>query len=306
MHPHARRTKHPGPKPRERLVWEDPEEATRQAMLQFIDPYERDPDLGPPGRRWHAAEIRLKSNQDLQKLWIVLLKERNMLHTTRLQHKKQKTKMPHMERIQNVRKSMAMIKVVLGERERMKIERDTQLQAESERKKALAQLDLEASELWPPWVPGHPRELPLAAKGHNFSLVLRTADGLPPSTRPPSDAFAFTFSRAGEPLPPESVHVRTTVRPPAPTRPNELAYSCHIHMRGFALPKALFLASETEIGPPVEVEMSCELYGQPLGKPVVVHVQPSKRTRRHAAMKGINIKMSAELKARAEAAGRQL
>ena len=66
------------PKP----TWEDPETASREALLQFIDPYEKDPDRGEPGRRWRAAELRLKSNEDLQKLWIVLLRERNMLHST--------------------------------------------------------------------------------------------------------------------------------------------------------------------------------------------------------------------------------
>ena len=84
----------------------------------FRDPYEADRSLPPPGRRWRAEEIRLKSNEDLQKLWVLLLKERNMLHTTKLLHQKRKSTMPYPERLPKVRKSMAMIKVVLGERYR--------------------------------------------------------------------------------------------------------------------------------------------------------------------------------------------
>lgn len=62
--------------------------------------------------------MRLKSDKDLQKLWVVLMMERNMLHSTRMLHEKRKTQMPHKSRIAKVRKSMAMVKVVLGERRR--------------------------------------------------------------------------------------------------------------------------------------------------------------------------------------------
>ena len=62
--------------------------------------------------------MRLKSNDDLGKLWVVLMRERNMLYSTRMLHRKNKSKMPHSDRLPKVRKSMAMIKVVLSERER--------------------------------------------------------------------------------------------------------------------------------------------------------------------------------------------
>lgn len=84
----------------------------------FVDPYEVNPKLPPPGRRWSAAEIRLKSDEDLQKLWVVLLRERNMLYSVKMLHERRKTSMPHPDRLHKTRKSMAMIKRVLGERDR--------------------------------------------------------------------------------------------------------------------------------------------------------------------------------------------
>eukprot|EP00310_Coccolithus_braarudii_P013389 CAMPEP_0183353668 /NCGR_PEP_ID=MMETSP0164_2-20130417/34432_1 /TAXON_ID=221442 /ORGANISM="Coccolithus pelagicus ssp braarudi, Strain PLY182g" /LENGTH=180 /DNA_ID=CAMNT_0025526385 /DNA_START=18 /DNA_END=560 /DNA_ORIENTATION=+ len=95
----------------------------------FLDPYEVDPKLPPPGRRWRASEIRLKSNEDLQKLWIVLLKERNMLASTKMLHRARKSRMPHEDRIRKVKTSMAMIRTVLAERES---ERQMQKQSASE------------------------------------------------------------------------------------------------------------------------------------------------------------------------------
>jgi len=98
-------------------VVRDDGEKTTVADL-FTDPYDLDPDLPEPGRRWSAAEMRLKSNEDMTKLWAVLMRERNMLYSARMQHRKNKTQMKYPERLSRVRKSMAMIKVVLGERER--------------------------------------------------------------------------------------------------------------------------------------------------------------------------------------------
>lgn len=74
----------------------------------------------PPkaGRAWTAAELRLKSFDDLHKLWFVCLKERNMLLSDRLYHKQVGQAAPDGNRLHSVKKTMAMIKVVLGERRR--------------------------------------------------------------------------------------------------------------------------------------------------------------------------------------------
>ncbi|ESR52998.1 39s ribosomal protein l47 [Citrus sinensis] len=68
------------------------------------------------GRSWKASELRLKSWDDLNKLWYVLLKEKNMLMTQQQMLHAQNLKFPNPERIPKVRKSMCRIKQVLTER----------------------------------------------------------------------------------------------------------------------------------------------------------------------------------------------
>lgn len=54
------------------------------------------------GRGWKASELRLKSWDDLHKLWYVFLKEKNMLMTQRQMLHAQNLRFPHPERIQKV------------------------------------------------------------------------------------------------------------------------------------------------------------------------------------------------------------
>jgi len=68
------------------------------------------------GRSWKAPELRLKSWDDLNKLWYVLLKEKNMLMTQRQMLHSQNLRFSNPERIPKVRKSMCRIKQVLTER----------------------------------------------------------------------------------------------------------------------------------------------------------------------------------------------
>lgn len=68
------------------------------------------------GRSWKASELRLKSWDDLHKLWYVLLKQKNMLMTQRQMLHAQNLRFPNPERISKVRKSMCRIKHVLTER----------------------------------------------------------------------------------------------------------------------------------------------------------------------------------------------
>ncbi|KAJ6791393.1 39S ribosomal protein L47, mitochondrial [Iris pallida] len=68
------------------------------------------------GRGWKACELRLKSWDDLHKLWYVLLKEKNLLMTQRQMLHSQNMRFPNPDRIPKVRKSMSRIKHVLTER----------------------------------------------------------------------------------------------------------------------------------------------------------------------------------------------
>uniref|UniRef100_A0A7S2V0Y4 Large ribosomal subunit protein uL29m n=1 Tax=Fibrocapsa japonica TaxID=94617 RepID=A0A7S2V0Y4_9STRA len=68
------------------------------------------------GRAWRCEELRKKSFEDLHKLWYVLYKERNRLLTERQACRRNNMVMPHPERSTKVRKSMAAIKTVVGER----------------------------------------------------------------------------------------------------------------------------------------------------------------------------------------------
>jgi len=68
------------------------------------------------GRQWSVKEIRRKSYDDLQKLWLVLYKERNMLLTELQISRRRQLKFPQPERMKKCQKSMGAIKYVLGER----------------------------------------------------------------------------------------------------------------------------------------------------------------------------------------------
>ncbi|XP_016844335.1 39S ribosomal protein L47, mitochondrial isoform X2 [Nasonia vitripennis] len=68
------------------------------------------------GRSWKADELRNKSNEDLHKLWYVLLKERNMLMTMEHACNEAYELFPSPERIDKVQESMKNIETVVRER----------------------------------------------------------------------------------------------------------------------------------------------------------------------------------------------
>eukprot|EP00242_Pyramimonas_sp_CCMP2087_P012101 CAMPEP_0198212176 /NCGR_PEP_ID=MMETSP1445-20131203/25566_1 /TAXON_ID=36898 /ORGANISM="Pyramimonas sp., Strain CCMP2087" /LENGTH=146 /DNA_ID=CAMNT_0043886571 /DNA_START=202 /DNA_END=642 /DNA_ORIENTATION=+ len=77
------------------------------------------PDVEKPlvvGREWQSEHLRLKSFDDLHKLWYILLKEQNALFTERYHAKLKRQQLEAPHRLRMVRKSMTRIKHVLTER----------------------------------------------------------------------------------------------------------------------------------------------------------------------------------------------
>ena len=68
------------------------------------------------GRSWKKDELRIKSNEDLHKLWYVLLKEKNMLLTMERACKTQFELFPSPERLDKVEDSMQALEQVVKER----------------------------------------------------------------------------------------------------------------------------------------------------------------------------------------------
>ena len=91
-----------------------------QGLNSFLDGTRFGPketaDKEPVGRAWETSELRLKSFEDLQGLWYVLLKEKHMLATEKYAARGSRVRMRAPHRIKMVRRSMAKIKTVLTER----------------------------------------------------------------------------------------------------------------------------------------------------------------------------------------------
>lgn len=77
------------------------------------------------GRSWLLPELRIKSNEDLHKLWFILLKEKNMLLTVEEEAKDQHRLFPSAERIDKVKISMQNLETVVKERNRAYHELET-------------------------------------------------------------------------------------------------------------------------------------------------------------------------------------
>jgi hypothetical protein len=85
----------------------------RRGLEEFQD---RSADVR--ARPWLAQELRIKSFEDLHKLWYVLLKEKNMLLSLKHEAKRTGQEVPNFGRLKMVKISMARLKGVVGERTR--------------------------------------------------------------------------------------------------------------------------------------------------------------------------------------------
>ena len=100
-----------------------------EAMGKFLeDEFEGDDDDFKAGRPWLQSELRLKSFEDLHKLWYVCLIEKNKLLSTKHRMRSRGMAMKGPERIKKVRTTMRRIKTVVRERALMQMIRDEQLE----------------------------------------------------------------------------------------------------------------------------------------------------------------------------------
>ncbi|XP_059196954.1 39S ribosomal protein L47, mitochondrial [Centropristis striata] len=91
---------------------------SRRGLDEFFDfPDNWGEDKVKSGAPWTAKQLRTKSNEDLHKLWYMLLKEKNMLLTLEQEAKRQRVQMPSPERIRKVERSMIRLETVVQERE---------------------------------------------------------------------------------------------------------------------------------------------------------------------------------------------
>ncbi|XP_053379448.1 39S ribosomal protein L47, mitochondrial-like [Mercenaria mercenaria] len=90
--------------------------AVRCGLNEFFDDDNFDNEEIKVGRPWRKEELRIKSNQDLHKLWYVLLKERNVLLTMEHMYNEALEPLPNPERIDKVEESMENLLDVVKER----------------------------------------------------------------------------------------------------------------------------------------------------------------------------------------------
>ncbi|XP_072245568.1 large ribosomal subunit protein uL29m [Leuresthes tenuis] len=91
---------------------------SRRGLEEFFDsPENWGESTVKSGAPWTAKQLRAKSNEDLHKLWYVLLKEKNMVLTLEQEAKRQRVQMPSPERIRKVERSMIRLETVVQERE---------------------------------------------------------------------------------------------------------------------------------------------------------------------------------------------
>ncbi|KRX08671.1 Ribosomal protein L29 [Pseudocohnilembus persalinus] len=94
-------------------------------MVQFTEIFDRKQadeknQKVSSGRAWRANELRLKSNEDLHKLWYVLLKEKNTLMSDNAYKKKIYNTRGPQGRMTKIKVSMARLLTVVNERKQVR------------------------------------------------------------------------------------------------------------------------------------------------------------------------------------------
>jgi len=132
-----------------RLLWPKNQSGT-QDDLKVFNKYMSDERKRPQtGRAWEAEELRLKSNDDLHKLWYVFLIEKNKLKSDRLiaTQMGQEFYGDVSHNLMKIRKSMARLLTVVNERKKIRNEYRAHLEDEYIAMKKKEEFELYEKEL---------------------------------------------------------------------------------------------------------------------------------------------------------------
>ena len=69
------------------------------------------------GKAWSASLLRLKSNEDLHKLWYILLREKNVILSDKQLARQHRASIDSRSRMLKIRQSMARLLSIVRERE---------------------------------------------------------------------------------------------------------------------------------------------------------------------------------------------
>ena len=139
----------------------------------------------------------------------------------------------------------------------------------------------------------------MGAVWNTFTVELAPSDGERVQQLPPNEAFSFELEIEGQLVDPKWVTHRIHPRPlPRPKEgrepPTGRIFEVSMSVSGEAAPAASFLASPSEIGPPLQATIGCALFGDALGEPAPVRLNASVTTRRKAALAAVNERMRAD------------
>lgn len=121
------------------MKWFSAARAKKPSMVsEFTElntPEGEKPPIQTTGRAWRAIELRLKSNEDLHRLWYVCLKEKNLLLADKALHDRHNREFKAKNRLIKLELTMKRIRTVTKERQIVRDNYRKQLEEEYVEKK---------------------------------------------------------------------------------------------------------------------------------------------------------------------------
>lgn len=111
-----------GVRPNNGLYWPKNPTGTQKDLKKFSEFMADERKRPQTGRSWRAEELRLKSHDDLHKLWYVLLIEKNKLKSDLLMSIQMGQEFYGNKHLEKVKLSMARLLTVVNERKKLRNE----------------------------------------------------------------------------------------------------------------------------------------------------------------------------------------